>query len=311
MRNDPNGAAPARPAIDLAEYDFSEVPESELEACRYYEYLRESKVLTGWIKMFQATVKHELQNLPQPISEGARQRIDAGPYVAKYDVWGTGESGGMKDMHQSHVINLLAKHQECAEWPWLKLPQEVRKTLENFPKQAEGLMEALLSAKIPGLAIHLPGKVAGVGDSAFKEWAEKGYAKFASKEKLHLGDVFFLTGFIQIARSHSHATLLKAFAAWLVANHPTGADKPKPGRGRNVARDRLNALGALRVRYHCRTLNEAQELVAPLRSKPKGMSYSDRTAWNRACEKAIQEFQTLLQSPPGHRPIHFTEGWQK
>lgn len=44
MNNKPNETA-AQPVIGPEEYDFSDVPESELKCCLFYEYMRESRTI--------------------------------------------------------------------------------------------------------------------------------------------------------------------------------------------------------------------------------------------------------------------------
>ena len=300
MSNDPNGAIPARPAIDLAEYDFSEVPDSELEACRYYEYLRESEGLVGEINRLKPLFKDKVQG----------KELKAGQPI-NWNVWHTTVKHHSVCVLEAPIATKLAGRKHCPEFPWQKLAKADRAGLKDFPKRSEADVEASMLESWPALVMDLSDKDAALGQLTLRDWAEKTASKLFPGEVVSFENRIVFSGFFQIFKSFSHARLIEAFRAWLVEHHPKGAGKPKVGRGRNIVRDRLNALGALRLRYHCRTLNEAQQLIAPLKMKPKGMRYSDRTAWNRACETAIQEFQTLLQPPPGHRPIHFTEGWQK
>ena len=301
MSNDPNGAIPARPAIDLAEYDFSEVPDSELEACRYYEYLRESEGLVGEINRLKPLFKDKV----------CGKALRAGRPLT-WNVWHTKAERHSVRTIEAIIVTKIAGRRNCPESPWQRLSKEDREVLKEFPKRAIELEEDWLMKLFPALVLEMPAtKNAALSRLKLRDWAKKSYGKLFPNDGEGLEDQIVFWGFFQIFKSFSHARLIEAFRAWLVEHHPKGAGKPKVGRGRNIVRDRLNALGALRLRYHCRTLNEAQQLIAPLKMKPKGMRYSDRTAWNRACETAIQEFQTLLQPPPGHRPIHYTEGWQK
>ena len=78
MITDPHGAAPARPAIDPAEYDFSGVSDAELECCRYYEFMRESEAIVGEVNK----EAYALQLTGDKLAE-AYKNIFAGGFTAE------------------------------------------------------------------------------------------------------------------------------------------------------------------------------------------------------------------------------------
>jgi hypothetical protein len=121
---------------------------------------------------------------------------------------------------------------------------------------------------------------------------------------------WLLSGFMMVNLRYSPDDIVESFKRWLLKRHPRANKPPAEKRGRKSYRDRLNALIALRLRFYCRTLNEAQKVTAPLRDK-NGVFYSDRTAWNRACARAVEYYREVLDLPHSALPIHFTDGWQK
>ncbi len=163
----------------------------------------------------------------------------------------------------------------------------------------------------PKLLLDIGLKDPTLGRSTLNAWKSKRTPKAYRKAPAPKLERVFASGFIQIHLGYSKEQLTEAFGDWLKANFPEVCVKAKERRGRHTERDPLNALGALRLRYHCRTLNEAQNLIAPLANTPQGMTYSDRTAWKRACDAAVDHFRWMLKLPDSHLPIHYTEGWQK
>jgi hypothetical protein len=151
----------------------------------------------------------------------------------------------------------------------------------------------------------------GLADSTLAAWVEKKTPLAMRKmppEKLR---DWLLPGFFMVNFVHPPDRIVESFRKWLLKQHPRAKEKAPEKRGRNSHRDRLNALGAMRLQFHCRTLSEAQGLAAPLRSKEHGLYYCDRTAWNRACKRAVQYFREVLDASEKQLPIHYSAGWQK
>ena len=86
-------------------------------------------------------------------------------------------------------------------------------------------------------------------------------------------------------------------------------EKPKSKPvGRKSARDSLNYLGAIRLRYHCKTFSEARQKMIPLKDTG-GLWYAKRSGFNRACTAGLEHFYKLLGWLDSGMPIHFTAGW--
>ena len=107
------------------------------------------------------------------------------------------------------------------------------------------------------------------------------------------------------------AEIVERFRKWLLKRHPKAAEPPPEKRGRNSDRDRLNALGAMRLRFYCRPLSEVQKLTAPLQAKKRGLYYSERRGWDRACDRAVDYFREVLNVNGADLPIHYRKVWQK
>ena len=117
---------------------------------------------------------------------------------------------------------------------------------------------------------------------------------------------------------YGHAILIEEFAKYLrhfegkpmMETPPLEKEtaKPKPS-GRKSIHDALNALAAMRLRYHCDTFSEAEKKMLALRDKPHGIFYGRRDNFNRACKSASKHFETLFGWIDQEKPIHFTKGW--
>lgn len=300
MITDPHGAAPARPELDPAEYDFSGVPDAELECCRYYEFMRESEAIVGEVNKVRA----------QLIAEFNRQRLKPGDtFETKITIKKVTTHQGI--MFEGAMIAILAASSVFPTKPWQKLSPSDKDRLRDFPARANRVHNEDFAKKHPMLTLDTTMKSPSLGKSTLNDWKSKRTPKAYQKVPAAGLDQFLATGFIQICLGYSQERLTAAFQDWLKVNCPQVCGPAKERRGRHTDRDPLNGLGALRLRRHSRTLYEAQALIAPLAAKPHGMSYRDRTAWNRACDGAVEHFRWILKLPEGHLPICFTEGWQK
>jgi hypothetical protein len=289
-------------SVEREAYDFSDVPEDELQACLFYEYLRES-----------APVRHEVKHVREQFLKQVKDR------EAKVgDSFTLGMSytkvTNLEDPFEFAVISILAGTPDFPDILWQKLSHKMKEQFRDFPDRARRLHNEAFLKQNPMLIMDAMLNNHSLGSSTLNAWKVKRtperYQKVLATHASEL-ERLLMSGFFQINMGYTKDQLVDAFRDWLNRNHPRADNKPKERRGRKTARDALNALGAMRLRYCCGTLEQAQQLIAPLRSKPKGMSYRDRTAFNRACDAAVRHFQALLQLPAGQLPIHFTKGWQK
>ena len=281
------------------DYDFADVPECELLGCLYYEYMRESK----------AILREASKARRQVLDEMKRRNTKVGDvFSLNLNLTKVTQNQGI--LFEGTMIAILAGGKHFPRVPWQTLSSSVKERLRNFPQRATEIHNENFRREHPMLVFASSLKEPSLGESTLNTWkakmTPKRYLKFASAvEKL------LISGFFQINMGYTQQQLCLAFSDWLKANHPNKEAKLPERRGRNTLRDRLNALGALRLRYYCKTFTEAQMKMKPLRDKPDGMFYADRRSFNRACAATVRHFQTLLKLSEKHLPIHFTKGWQK
>jgi hypothetical protein len=191
------------------------------------------------------------------------------------------------------------------------LEAEDRALLKGFPGKAVQAHNQELLKKHPVFVAEAIQDGGGLEAMTLGEWATKrqpGAYKDATGEQRRK---WLLTGFVMVRLGYPVDEIVKRFRKWVLKWHPEAGKAAPEKRGRKSYRDRLNALGAMRLRFYCRTLNEAQKLVLPLREKEHGLYYSDRTAWNRACNRAVGYFHEVLDVRETDLPIHYSKGWQK
>jgi hypothetical protein len=292
-------AAAARCVIAREEYDFSDVPETELKSCLWYEYMRESATIRERVARIRRRFLKEIKTQNAKVG-------DSIPLTIQFK-----KVTGNPALHEAVMHSMLAFRSEFPGVAWQSLSSEAKDALRGFPARAEQFYSKAVLKEKPMLVMDAILKDPSLGRLTLSAWKEKRTPK--NYRKLSAPDLaaFLVSGFFQINMGYSPKDLIGAFRDWVMANHPKATDNPKERRGRNSIRDRLNALGALRLRYYCRTLAEAKRIIAPLAPKPHGMAYSTRTAWKRACDAAVEYFHSLLRLPEDQSPIHFTKGWQK
>lgn len=193
---------------------------------------------------------------------------------------------------------------------WQDLEAREREMLKTFPERANERHNEQLVREFPVFDAEVVQENGGLPAVTLAAWeAKKMPAKYRSVAKGKRRR-WLLTGFMMVSLLYPPDEIVGRFRKWLLKRHPR-ANKPAPEkRGRKSYRDRLNALGALRLRFYCRTLAEAQQLTAPLRDKG-GLFFCDRTAWNRACARAVEYYREILDLPEREAPIHLTDGWRK
>jgi hypothetical protein len=283
------------------DYDFSNVPQHELFGSLYYEYMRESE-----------TIIREVGNVRQQrLDDEKRRDIKLGvPYSLKINYNKITNHQGI--IFEAVMIASLAyAGDKFPGVPWQKLSSSEKKTLEDFPKKASQINNKDYREKNPMLVLNTLLQDPSHGESTLNTWKTKMMPKLFQKVSKAVQEKFLVSGFFQINMSYTQSLLREAFSDWLQANHPEGKEKSPERRGRNTQRDWLNALGALRLRFYCKTFTEAQARMKPQMGKPNGTFYGDRRSFNRACAASVRHFRTLLKLSDKHLPIHFTKGWQK
>jgi hypothetical protein len=279
------------------EYDFSGVADEELESCLYYEYFRESKAIIGEVNKIR-------KQIGALVNE---QNLKVGDKISAKVTY-TKATGHPAAMIEPVIIALLASTPEFPLRPWQSLSKDAKRIMNDFYGRAFRTNREKLAQEKPPLQIGAFDP--RLGTITLNDWKIRKLPKIYAGMDRQALERSIASGFFQINLSYRNEQLASAFRAWLDKIRPHPPEPVKERRGRNNQRDALNWLGALRLRFHCRRLRDAEELIQPLMDTPNAMYYSDRKGWNRACESAVKHFRRLLIVNEG-LPIHYTKGWQK
>lgn len=269
------------------DYDFSDVQSKlELEACFLYEYARESRAAMEKVKAIR------------------RQRDRAKGRTIQVNVARTG------------VENVILLALSCASGfpltPWQCLSELDKERLLKLPFTAVAAYRYFLFFPNPPLlmAVNQPGSTTL---DRWKEMYKEGRAAIPDSEHTKFG-------FFAVNLKYPKEVLIEEFLGQLRVlegkpkhEFPPTAMKTMGHKpiGRQTYRDALNALGAMRLRYHCNNFGEAKAKMERLCKKERGMFYGDRRSFNRACRAALMHFQNLFRSLDSDLPLHFKEAWQK
>lgn len=286
-------------AVSLSEYDFSDVPEDELEACVHYEYARESVKIVKFVEEMREQL---LDGFPKGNGDLGK--------TFKLPLKCTKFTKTHESMYDGWILMALASRPGFPRVGWQDLTSDDRQILKAFPDQAVEMHNQDLVRQHPVFIAELVQDNCGLAVQTLASWESDKMPALYRKVPEDIRRPSLLTGFMMVNMLHSPDEIVARFKKWLLKRHPRANEHVPEKRGRKSPRDRLNALGAMRLRFYCRTLNEAQKLAGPLRNKG-GMSYSDRTAWNRACARAVEYYREVLDLPENDLPIHFSNGWQK
>lgn len=290
--------------IRSTEYDFRGVPDGEVWACVHYEYARESAKIAEYVERLREQLRERL-----PRRRGAVGKV----FTAKLAFNRFTQT--RSPQHDAVFLAALAGRAGYPRVPWQDLKPEDREALKGLPGEAVEMQNAAVLRNYPvfiGEAVQDAGALDGMTLAA---WVQKRTPPAYKEASVETRAKYIRAGFFMVNLGYTPEQLVEEFKRWLFKRHP-GASKPPPEkRGRNSYRDRLNALGALRLRFYCLTLPEAQSQAARLKAPPQkkdhGPNYSDRTAWNRACSNAVKYFREVLDVKETDLPIHFCKGWRK
>jgi hypothetical protein len=186
------------------------------------------------------------------------------------------------------------------------LSSDCRKGLKGLPLQDLGDQE-----DYPVFIAEAVQDVDGLGALNLDAWTSENLPKACRTATDEERQKWLLRGFFMVNLLYPPDEIVKNFKVWLLKRHPEAGKPAAEKRGRKSYRDRLNALGAMRLRFYCRNFKVAQTLVAPLQKKKHGLYYSDRNAWNRACTRSVEYFREILGVKETDLPIHYSKGWQK
>ena len=274
-----------------ADYDFSNVPANELVACHWYEYARESKA-----------VRDEIT--------AARKKYAQNKKIGKNEVWLV--NPGITTLMQRDFLSRLVTSTGFPNTPWLNLSEIDRRVMLKFFASFPRTERYYKYWNDEPLNFSWNES----GETTLDSWKTK-KEKFPFRPATSTDRI--LTGFFSVNLKHSRRVLMEEFLGWLntfegkpYSEAPLDLEKPeKKPAGRKSKWDELNALGAMRLRYHCKSFSETQKFLVTLKNEPHGMSYGRRDSFNRACDSAVTIFRNQwgwLDSSP---PIHYTQGWKK
>ena len=282
-------------SVSANEYDFSNVPPDELLDCIHYEYARESARIVTAVEALRSYL-YELKAKGKIIGG---ERLTIPIIVRKF-------TNSFVQGYDRAFLLALTGQPHFPRLAWMDLTE--RQTLKNFHSEAVGEHNLEFLSQYPVLIADVVQDNPRLPALTLESWETKTLPASFQNVPEALRRRAILSGFMMVNLLHSPELIVEEFKKWLLKRHPR-ANRPVPEkRGRKSPKDKLNALGAMRLRFYCRTLQEAQKTIAPLQ-QANGMAYSDRTAWNRACKSASKHFLEVLDLPEGDLPIHFTAGW--
>ena len=133
-----------------ADYDFTDVPPSELESCLFYEYMRESKAIIQQVKELGL-------QLPNEVASGLKFSVTK---ITNYP-------GGL---FEAGMFLYLAHNGKFPEMPWQELSNADKKWLLDFPAKARRNDQAYWKKVFPPLMIATPDKNSSLAETTLKAW---------------------------------------------------------------------------------------------------------------------------------------------
>ena len=267
-----------------ADYDFSGVKPDELLACDFYEYARESNAVRSEI----ADARKQIKQDTGQFKFGSR----------------------VQNQIQNFVLISLLSVDGFPMTPWQRLSSKDRHNLLRYMAAQPKMLRFAFTQNNPPLTFGLIEPV----EKTLEKWTQQCkelYSNVPESEPIKYG-------FFRVNMKYPHHVLILEFTEYLrhfegkpMVEYPPVKNVVRKPRGRHTKHDALNALAAMRLRYHCDTFTEAQKTMLPLKSKKHGLFYGHRYNFNRACDAALIHFQDRFNWIDSAKPIHFTEGWQK
>jgi hypothetical protein len=269
-----------------ADYDFSEIKSDELLACDLYEYARESNAASG-------------------AALGLRKQFIKNAGINDPLIFG-------QPLHavQSYLLMTLAWVSGFPDKPWQKLSWKDKNFVFKYLAQYSHIWRYAETAHNPPLSfsINEPESM------TLEMWKKRSRERLPSRPDTDP----VKSGFFSVNLKYGRPILIEEFEKWLthfegkpmsetqfLKNQPSQLKQP----GRKSHRDALNALAAMRLRFHCETFAQAKKIMDNLKNKPDGLYYSRRDSFNRACVAAVTHFDNRLAWLNSEKPLHFTDGW--
>jgi hypothetical protein len=288
-------------AIDSREYDFSGVRDKELDPCVYYEYARESARIIQSVER----LREELRQLPAWNAKPGSKFEVSFNFIRD-------ESSKIRGTRFDMVFFLaLAQAKEFPRASWRKLKSQEKRSFSQYSVRAREDHDSEVKRRNPPLVLEADQNGRGLENLSLSTWAAQKanqcYGEILDQTRRSL----LLPGFFIVDLSQPPPMIEEEFRKWLIEHHPKGTERLPERRGRKSLRDWLNALAAMRLRFYCRTLKEAKAVTEGLRDKEHGLDYSGCRSWDRACQRAVLRFRTVLGCEETDLPIHYSNGWRK
>jgi hypothetical protein len=269
-------------------FDSGDVPDSELVACCWWEYARESTTLREWAALTGKNSK--------PISRKEKKR--RWEFVLRLL--------GHSSLFHSSVFEPFPTIDDPLSFPspWQSLSPAERKK-RSYPVLLEH--------------VRTPIETAGLSDTvslgerakaAHDKWCRTELPKFRRglpmKNPSDVNLVYHgmeVRAFNLLWGHFDNAKIVAAFAKWVHANRPPTIPEPSDGSGHKPVdwRKKLRDLGVLRLRNYC-TVGQL-----PYRCPEAAEYFSGWTdsQFSAACKRALKNFRQLLGFlPEGELPIH-------
>jgi hypothetical protein len=264
--------------LDRKEWDFREIPKTEVEACFIYEYARELArrsprifdLLATWQAGWSAPKRSAKKDQGRKVGMELTKTLNA---------------------CFANFPSAILADDRFPDTPWQALDEKVRSTSVEDVNQ--GLRHYWNSLPFDKLSIQTLRQLEGAKVTSIEafRWV---YELFRTKENLGQSEY----GFFAINWSYPDPAIKRAFGKWLSEQRQ---DREKRGltelkykpRGRGGLKDQLNWLGALRVKEH---YSRKQLVDYPWpRLKVAACPYLNSTDLYEAAKKARELVENLLQ----------------
>ena len=280
------------PPPDPVEWDFENVPDSELEACALWEYARESAWMRDLKQRCEDPVFWTMSNLPAHEFVGKDiERVQSSweaSHVLCHGLF-TGNPGPDLDSEGNHKPVPLSRPALCFPCPWQYLPLPERERRGNIPSVRDehrfvpfqrghwGTARWLVEygeASVGKVQPDIPGRPG---------WRPGQSILFAGAEM----------GIFEIGWDfYTNDEICKAFAKWVSENRPPEQPAPSSQGKRDYdSRVALRRLGMMRLLHRC-PLTEMPQWC------PAAWKLYEKANWFKERQRAGVTFNKLLYFLP-------------
>jgi hypothetical protein len=298
--------------IPRDEWDFSSVPDPELETCVIYEYARECVPFVGYQlkRSFESkTIKEkELANNGTARKVKLLREILALIQAEGFDEERFLENYYDTDCGYALLYDFLRDNITPFSSAWATLPEDVRASLCEMTKSRMEFFPPLKIAYVEHLeqlwtenSKELIAARERYKGTKYEE--DDGVELFAETKPLlskaeHGGETHGKTiaAFAVDFRRHSNATILKAFSAWLKENRPAECPElTRAGKKRADLRFDLKCLGVMRL-LHWFTFDEINRALPEVSNSNQfqGNKWLDANKWYDARRHTMKTYHEIF-----------------